>query len=102
MPVGKLFLFLLFLRAPDAVIRLLQPEDLCDRAGGADTTFLLEDAVFALSHNAEQEFLSGPHAFVVARAGPADAFLPVLINECLVFCFHLLTPRSTSRLSPAP
>ena len=80
--------FLFLLRTHYAVIGPGESQDRLDRTGRAYTSFFVKRAGRAFSCYTEQQGVIRPHALIICRARFADAFYPVIRNDCVLDVHH--------------
>ena len=80
--------FLFLLRTPYAVICPGKSQDWLDRTGRTYTAFFIKGAGRTFSIYTEQQGVIRPHALIICRARFADAFYPVIRNDCVLVVHH--------------
>jgi hypothetical protein len=80
--------FLFLLRTLYAVICPGESQDWLDRTDRTYTSFFIKGAGRTFSCYTEQQGVIRPHALIIRRARFADAFCPVIHNDCVLVINH--------------
>jgi len=83
--------FLFLLRTPYTVICPGESQDWLDRTARTYTSFFIKGAGRTFSCYTEQQGVIRPHALIIRRARFANAFCPVIRNDCVLIVNHGIT-----------